>query len=149
LQSISSVKCSIFSREKLDQLGAYIKVNPDATLSELCERFGQKCSLPVMHKITRKMDYVFKKTLKASEREREDAAKKHGEWQRVQAVVDSRRLIFLDESGLKTNMTRLYGRAHKGQTATARDKAANRGRVGCRRRNSPEHRQCFRCPGLV
>jgi transposase len=28
--------------------------------------------------------------------------------------VDSARLVFLDESGLKTNMTRLYGRAYKG-----------------------------------
>jgi len=28
--------------------------------------------------------------------------------------VDARRLVFLDESGLKTNMTRLYGRARNG-----------------------------------
>jgi transposase len=52
---------SIFSHEELEQLGAYIRINPDATLSELCERFGQKCSLPAMHKITRKMGYIFKK----------------------------------------------------------------------------------------
>lgn len=55
-----------------------------------------------------------KKTLKASEQEREDVARKREEWQRFQSEVDSRRLVFLDESGLKTNMTRLYGRAHKG-----------------------------------
>jgi len=29
--------------------------------------------------------------------------------------VDVRRLVFLDESGLKTNMTRLYGRARSGK----------------------------------
>lgn len=31
-----------------------------------------------------------------------------------QHSVDLSRLVFLDESGLKTNMTRLYGRAYKG-----------------------------------
>lgn len=30
-------------------------------------------------------------------------------------MVDAERLVFLDESGLKTNMTRLYGRAQGGQ----------------------------------
>ena len=52
-----------------------------------------------------------KKTLKASEQEREDIAKNREEWREFQATVDVHRLLFLDESGLKTNMTRLYGRA--------------------------------------
>lgn len=56
-----------------------------------------------------------KKTLKASEQEREDIAKSREDWQEFQATVDVNRLIFLDESGLKTNMTRLYGRARAGQ----------------------------------
>ena len=52
---------SVFTVEELEQLDAYIKNNPDATLNELCEQFGRKCSVPAMHKITRKMSYVFKK----------------------------------------------------------------------------------------
>jgi transposase len=52
---------SVFSREELEQLGVYIENNPDATLNELRERFGKKCSLPALHKITRKIGYVFKK----------------------------------------------------------------------------------------
>jgi len=55
-----------------------------------------------------------KKTLKASEQEREDIAKSRDEWRKFQKVVDVRRLVFLDESGLKTNMTRRYGRARSG-----------------------------------
>jgi len=55
-----------------------------------------------------------KKTLKASEQEREDIAKSRKEWKEFQTKVDAHRLIFLDESGLKTNMTRLYGRSHQG-----------------------------------
>jgi len=52
---------SVFSPEELEQLAAYIESNPDATLSELKERFGKQCSLPALHKITRKIGFVFKK----------------------------------------------------------------------------------------
>jgi transposase len=55
-----------------------------------------------------------KKTLKASEQEREDIVSSRDEWRKFQRVIDARRLVFLDESGLKTNMTRLYGRARSG-----------------------------------
>lgn len=36
-------------------------------------------------------------------------------WQESQDTLDPRRLVFLDESGAKTNMTRLRGRAKGGQ----------------------------------
>lgn len=52
---------SVFSAGELQQLVAYIESNPDATLNELRERFEKKCSLPALHKIIRKMGYVFKK----------------------------------------------------------------------------------------
>ena len=48
------------------------------------------------------MGYVFKKTLKASEQEREDVARCRDEWRKFQSAVEARRLVFLDESGLKT-----------------------------------------------
>lgn len=35
------------------------------------------------------------------------------------ATVDHRRLFFLDETGAKTNLTRLYARSHRGQRAVA------------------------------
>lgn len=46
--------------------------------------------------------------------EREDIIQSRNEWVEFQNSIDSQRLIFLDESGLKTNMTRLYGRTYKG-----------------------------------
>ena len=52
---------SVFTPDELEQLGLYIENNPDATLNELRERFEKKCSLPALHKITRKIGYVFKK----------------------------------------------------------------------------------------
>jgi transposase len=33
----------------------------------------------------------------------------------LQKTTEPKRLVFLDESGLKTNMTRLYGRAYQGE----------------------------------
>lgn len=52
--------------------------------------------------------------MRASELEREDIIQSRNKWEEFQRSVDSSRLVFLDESGLKTNMTRLYGRAYKG-----------------------------------
>jgi transposase len=46
--------------------------------------------------------------------EREDIVQSRSEWEEFQRFVDPSCLVFLDESGLKTNMTRLYGRAYKG-----------------------------------
>jgi DDE superfamily endonuclease len=41
-------------------------------------------------------------------------------WRRRQAALDPAKLIFLDESVAKTNMTRLCGRALKGERVPAR-----------------------------
>ena len=36
-------------------------------------------------------------------------------WQKAQRSMNLEKLVFIDESGAKTNMTRLYGRAKAGQ----------------------------------
>ena len=38
-------------------------------------------------------------------------------WQKAQPSMDLGKLVFIDESGAKTNMTRLYGRAKSGRRA--------------------------------
>ena len=38
-------------------------------------------------------------------------------WKKSQSVLDLTKLVFIDESGAKTTMTRLYGRAQAGQRA--------------------------------
>jgi transposase len=60
-----------------------------------------------------------KKTLRASELEREDIIRSRNEWKEFQSTAECSRLVFLDESGLKTNMTRLYGRAFQGSRCHA------------------------------
>ena len=51
----------------------------------------------------------------AAERDRPDVARQRSDWQAHQAEIDPQRLIFLDETWAKTNMTRRYGRSPKGQ----------------------------------
>ena len=47
-------------------------------------------------------------------------ARKRAFWQRHQGAVDPRRLVFVDETWTKTNMTRTHGRAPRGQRLVAR-----------------------------
>jgi len=61
-----------------------------------------------------------KKTLKASEQEREDVAESRKKWADFQKTTLAERLVFLDESCAKTNMTRLRGRSHAGERCNAR-----------------------------
>jgi len=55
-----------------------------------------------------------KKTLRASEQERPDIRQRREAWITQQDGLDVRRLVFVDESGAKTNMMRLRGRALHG-----------------------------------
>ena len=56
-----------------------------------------------------------KKTLHASEQHREDVAKARDDWKKMQPTLDPKRLVFVDETGTNTQMTRLRGRSAKGK----------------------------------
>jgi transposase len=55
-----------------------------------------------------------KKTLIAAEQERDDVAQKRSQWKRDQGAIDPDRVVFIDETWAKTNMTRTYGRSVQG-----------------------------------
>jgi transposase len=63
---------------------------------------------------------AIKKTLHAAEQERADVARKRARWKRYQDRVDPERLVFIDETWAKTNMTRTHGRAPRGQRLVGR-----------------------------
>jgi transposase len=56
-----------------------------------------------------------KKTLHAAEQSRPDVAEQRKQWPQRLAGVSARRLVFVDESGANTQMTRRYGRSPVGQ----------------------------------
>jgi len=59
-------------------------------------------------------------TVEASERARQDIAAARQLWAELQAKLDVRRLIFLDETWMKTNMARLVGWAPRGERLIGR-----------------------------
>lgn len=56
-----------------------------------------------------------KKTIHAAEQDRPDVATRRAQWVLWRAGIDPRRLIFIDETWAKTNMTRLRGRSLRGE----------------------------------
>jgi transposase len=57
--------------------------------------------------------------LRAAEQDRADIAKARDEWLASQPALNPENLVFIDETGAKTNMLRLYGRAPRGQRLVA------------------------------
>jgi len=55
-----------------------------------------------------------KKTLHAAEQSRPDVARGRAEWRDSQPSLHPGKLIFIDETWIKTNMVRLYGRSKRG-----------------------------------
>lgn len=98
------------------RLAQRLREQPDATLHELRQSLGFSGSLMAIWralkrlKITRK-----KKTLRAQERDRPEVQAKRQAFQTKVAGFDPNRLVFVDESGATTAMTRTYGRAPQGE----------------------------------
>ena len=97
---------------------AVIHDRADATLDEIVtalDKRGIPASRSALwrflgrHNITRK-----KKSLHAAEQKRGDVARARRKWIREQAQLDPNKLVFIDETGVNTNMMRLYGRGPRG-----------------------------------
>lgn len=56
-----------------------------------------------------------KKSLQAAERKRADVARARRRWIREQGLLDSTRLVFIDETAVTTNMVRLNGWSPRGE----------------------------------
>ena len=106
-----------------DWIRARLAAKPDITgrelLAELRERKVEVSYYGVWHFLDR-AGLSYKKTLHASEQDRHDVARRREQWRRLQGKVDAKRLIFIDETWAKTNMTRLHGRCPLGQRLVAK-----------------------------
>jgi transposase len=112
-------------RRKLDaaadaRLLELVQAQPDATLAELRDRLGIPCCLMTIaralqrHQITRK-----KKTLYAQEQKSPRVQAQRKAFKKKLASVDPDHLVFVDESGANTGMTRTHGRAPQGERVQA------------------------------
>ena len=99
-----------------ERLKDLVRHKPDATLDELNAGLGLGCSRMAIFRALRRLRISRKKkVLHASERDTPPVKRKRRTFQRRTAEVDAARLVFVDETGANTAMTRPYGRAPVGE----------------------------------
>ena len=102
--------------EDLQQLRKLVSQQADATLEELRDRLGVACSHMAICRVLRQLGLPRqKKVLHAQERDSAKVQRKRPKFRKEVAGLDRQRLVFVDESGASTAMTRTHGRAPVGQ----------------------------------
>src|SRR5205807_9387907 len=98
------------------RLLALVEEQPDATLTELRQRLGIACSLMTMARVLRRRRITRKKkTLRAQEQARASVQAQRDAFEERLASVPPDHLVFVDEMGATTALTRRYGRARVGE----------------------------------
>jgi transposase len=101
---------------QLEQLRERVREQPDATLEELRQRLAVACSLGAICRALKRLGITRKKkVLHAEQRDTPEAQKKRQAFRREVARIDPKHLVFVDESGANTAMTRTHGRAPAGE----------------------------------
>ena len=100
----------------------WVEAQGDITLHELAERLlsehGVKAHLSSLSRLLTAAGFTVKKTLLASETDRADVVRSRRVWRVHRQPWMCRRpqrLVFIDETGTTTKMTRLRGRARRGE----------------------------------
>jgi transposase len=115
----------------LDVVQALVQMAPDATLSELRQRFEEhyqrRVSIATMSRVLAQLQLTRKKTFHATEQERPEVQRQRAAFREAMPEFDPTALVFVDESGSNQAMARDYGRAPRGQRAPSA-KPVQRGR---------------------
>jgi transposase len=107
---------AVLTPEDLERLREVIRQQPDATLEECRQRLGASCSLMTICRALDKLGLPRKKKVpRAQEQGSPEVQEKRREFCEEMAGIDPRRLVFVDECGADTAMTRTHGRAPVGQ----------------------------------
>lgn len=111
---------AVLGPEDLERLREGIRQQPDATLKELQQRLGASCSTMTIARAVRKLGLPRQKKIpRAQEQDRPEVQERRREFCEELAGLDPRRLVFVDECGATTAMTRTHGRAPVGQRVYA------------------------------
>jgi transposase len=107
---------AVLTSEDLERLRQLIRDRPDATLEECREHLGSSCSLATISRALSRLGLPRKKKVpRAAEQDRPEVQEQRRAFCEALADVDPRRLVFVDECGADTAMTRTHGRAPAGQ----------------------------------
>jgi transposase len=105
---------SVSPLEKLTgQILALVAEQPDLTLVETIAEL-RKRRIRTSRSALSRFRITLKKSLQAAERQRADVARARRRWIREQGMLDPAQLVFIDETGVSTNMVRIRGRAPRG-----------------------------------
>jgi len=106
----------VLTPEDLERLRELIRQQPDATLEECRQRLGTSCSTMTISRALDKLGLPRKKKVpRAQDQGSPEVQEKRREFCEELAGIDPRRLVFVDECGANTAMTRTHGRAPAGQ----------------------------------
>jgi len=107
---------AVLTSEDLDRLRELIRDRPDATLDECRRHLGSSCSLATISRALSKLGLPRKKKVpRAYEQGSPEVQEQRRAFCESLAGADPQRLVFVDECGANTAMTRTYGRAPAGQ----------------------------------
>jgi transposase len=107
---------AVLTPEDLERLRELIRDRPDATLEECRRHLGSSCSLATISRALSRLGLPRKKKVpRAAEQGSPEVQEQRREFCEELAGIDPRRLVFVDECGANTAMTRTYGRAPAGQ----------------------------------
>jgi transposase len=102
--------------EQLERLRESIREKPDATLRELRRQSGVECSTMAIFRALKKLKITRKKkVLHAQERDSPEGRRKRRDFLKEVAGIGPEHLVFVDETGADTSMTRTHGRAPVGE----------------------------------
>jgi transposase len=100
------------------RLARLISEQPDATLKQLKQRGGFTCTLTTLWRALRRFKLTFKKkTLHPSERNEPRVQAKRRRYRAKVGQIKPKRLVFVDETGVNTSMTRSHAWAPRGERA--------------------------------
>ena len=108
--------CPLLDTDACQRLRDLVREQPDATLAELQARLGIPCSLSTLCRCLQRLGLSRKKkSLHADEQDSDEVQAKRADFEERMATVDPAHLIFVDEMGANTAMTRTHGRAPIGE----------------------------------
>src|ERR1051325_6726579 len=106
----------VLTPEDPARLPELIPHQTDATLAECRQRLGVSCSTMTISRALRRLGLPRKKKVpRAQQQGSPEVQEKRREFCAELAGIDPRRLVFVDECGANTAMTRTHGRAPAGQ----------------------------------
>ena len=103
------------NEKHLAKIRELVEANNSIFAREIRDAIGINCALSVIYRALAKLGYTLKKELSASERNKEKLRQKREEWNSWKESADLDHLVFLDETGVRTNFTPPYGWSLRGQ----------------------------------